>query len=147
MELTNEHKQVNRQLNILAFSLLNTELLLVVFGELDVLPNGVVPVSYGLQLVVVFLTIFLIPTSLKLLNWTPVRLRVEGKPCTYRCWAMTRLVALYIPVLLGTGFYYLMLDCSAIYWAIVSFIAVIFAWPTKDRLLDVVTPKEGKDEA
>lgn len=147
MELTNEQIQVNRQLNILAFSLLNTELLLVVFGELNILPNGVVPVSYGLQLVVVFLTIFLIPTSLKLLNWTPIRKRVEGKPFIYRCWAMTRLVALYLPVLLGTIFYYLMLDSSAVYCAIVSLIAVVFAWPTQDRLLDEITPKEEEHEA
>lgn len=147
MELTNEQIQVNRQLNILAFSLLNTELLLVVFGELNILPNGVVPVSYGLQLVVVFLTIFLIPTSLKLLNWTPIRKRVEGKPFIYRCWGMTRLVALYLPVLLGTIFYYLMLDSSAVYCAIVSLIAVVFAWPTQDRLLDEITPKEEEHEA
>lgn len=147
MDVTNEHKQVNRQLNILAFSLLNTALLLVVFGELDVLPNGAVPVSYGLQLVIVFLTIFLVPSSLKLLNWTSVRKRVEGKPFTYRCWAMTRLVALYVPVLLGIIFYYLMLDSSALYCAIISLIAIVFAWPTQERLLDEITPKEGEDEA
>lgn len=147
MDVTNEHKQVNRQLNILAFSLLNTELLLVIFGELDVLPNGVVPVSYGLQLLVVLLTIFLIPTSLKLLNWTPVRKRLEGKPLLYRCWAMTRLLALHVPVLLGVTLYYLMLDSSALYCAIVSLIAIVFAWPTQERMLDEITPKEGEHEA
>lgn len=146
MELTNEHKQVNRQLNILAFSLLNTELLLVVFGELNVLPNGIVPVSYGLQMLVVLLTVLLIPTSLKLLNWMPVRKRVEGKPKAYRCWAVARLSALYVPVLLGTLFYYLMVDSSAIYCAVISLIAIIFAWPTKDRLMDEISPKEGEDE-
>lgn len=147
MEITNEHKRVNRQLNILALALMAAEIMIVVLGELDVIENGVLPVSYGLQLLVVLLTIFLIPTSLKLLNWTPIRKRIDRELYTYRFWAIARLFALYIPVLLGTSLYFLMLDSSALYCAVVSLIAIVFVWPTEERMLDELTPKEIDDEA
>lgn len=134
-------------MNILALALMAAEIMIVVLGELDVIENGVLPVSYGLQLLVVLLTIFLIPTSLKLLNWTPIRKRIDRELYTYCFWAIARLFALYIPVLLGTSLYFLMLDSSALYCAVVSLIAIVFVWPTEERMLDELTPKEIDDEA
>lgn len=140
-----EEQRINRRLNILALGLFALGLLLFVLGEANVIPIGLLPPCYAVQVAVSLTTVSAIPVALKWMAFGAIRRRVVANFPAYACWASARLLVLGVPML-GAGLaYYLMLDPSMMYCALLLALAFLFVWPSQGRQ-ERETAAEGKED-
>ena len=119
-------------------------LLLVVLYETSVLPEGIyaghVQTEYILQSATILLTIGLVPFSLRLFSLNLVK-RIKELPLTdalksYRIWSDIRYCLLFVPAMLSLSFYYLTLNTTGLYCAIIALIASLFCVPSYNRIVN-----------
>lgn len=137
---------IHRRLNLLALGLFALAALLFALGETGLFPLGLLPPCYALQVVVCLATMVAIPVALKWMAFAAVRRRVAGRPTVYACWAAARLLLLGVPMLGAGVAYYLMLDPSMMYCALLLALAFLFVWPSLGRQ-QRETQTEGKGDS
>lgn len=117
-------------------------LLIVVLGETDVLPVGYyaddVNMAYALDSIAIIITAACIPMALKLFNIILKRM-VDKMGFlkalqSYILLSMVRLVLLFIPVLFGFMVYYMTLNKSGMFCALIGLTASLFCVPSEERL-------------
>ena len=94
--------------------------------------------EYILQTVGILLVIGLIPFSLRLFSLSLVK-RIQTLPLTeamksYRRWSEIRLALLAVPVLINLSFYYLTLNTTGLFCALMALLASLFCVPSYRRL-------------
>lgn len=117
-------------------------LLIVVLGETDVLPVGYyaddVKMAYALDSIAIIITAACIPMALKLFNIILKRM-VDKMGFlkalqSYILLSMVRLLLLFIPVLFGFMVYYMTLNKSGMFCALIGLTASLFCVPSEERL-------------
>ncbi|MGN1228795.1 MAG: hypothetical protein ACI4T5_03970 [Prevotella sp.] len=102
--------------------------------ELDILPSGVFagrPQDEFLWTIAMeLLTIVLIPTALRLFKTKDVERRLdEGDISTFTTWSVVRILMINIPLLMNTLLYYLFMNTTFGYMALILLICLPFIYP------------------
>ena len=111
--------------------------LLVALCETSVLPQGVLKGSdasceFVVQCLMELLTICIIPLALRLFKFRSVAHRLATPHGALVC-AMTRLLALCVPMIVNTALYYLYMNVAFGYMGIILLLCLAFVMPTKER--------------
>ena len=95
--------------------------------------------EYVLQTAGILLVIGLIPFSLRLFSLSLVK-RIQTLPLaeamkSYRRWSEIRLALLVVPVLINLSFYYLTLNTTGLFCAVMALLASLFCVPGYKRVI------------
>lgn len=108
-------------------------------------------IRYYANVLGVLIAMLFIPLSLKLLNFRGVRNRLSGADVqaarrSYRCWSEVRMAMLAISIWMNLSFYYTTLTSSGLGCALISFFALLFCWPSREKMRhEMGVPKESVD--
>ncbi len=147
---------MNRNLNVLCYSLVAVVIIIVCLGETGVLPVGILAddaepaadaqqygnllpagrmtYSFVLQIVECLVMLAMVPLALKYMDFYAIKRLVTLRPGQYVMHAAVRMLMLAIPIVLGALLYYMMLSTSMLYCALISALAFLYIWPTTKRL-------------
>ncbi len=129
-----DEKKVNRILNLHALMQIGVAGLMVVLSETGVTPSGVMAQNYAFQVVGCVLLLVCVPLALKMMSLERVQRRVKGNLRGYYTYALFRITLLSLPLFWGVMLYYLMMDVSMLYCALIAALSFIFVWPTESRM-------------
>ncbi|MCD7720674.1 MAG: hypothetical protein LUI09_00415 [Prevotellaceae bacterium] len=101
---------------MLAWTVAGMAACLLLLGELNVIPNGILPPAYPLQIAECLLMLASVPLAFT---------RVLRDRHTLR------ILLLALPLLLGLALYFLMMDTSMLYCALIPALALLYIWPRK----------------
>ena len=105
--------------------------------------------EYILQSIGILLTIGLIPFALRIFSLNLVK-RIQELPLTealksYQRWGEVRLFLIAVPALLNVQFYYLTLNTTGLFCAVMALIASLFCVPSENRLKNELNLPEEID--
>lgn len=110
--------------------------LTVVLFETELLPSGILKSGgsdeFVLTMVMELVSICAIPFMLRLFRFEAIRKKLVSAEALLR-FGMTRLLALFLPMVINTILYYLYMNVAFGYLAIVLLLALTFIVPTKAR--------------
>lgn len=144
-------KQIRNILTIIFWSILAAALLLVVLFEYEVLPMG----TWSEQLSAEFLcrctmevvALGGIYLALRLFKFQRVHQDlVERREQALQKWGILRLLLLELPMFLNTLLYYMFLQTTYGYLAIIAALSLPFVYPTLGRCMDEVEEPEETPE-
>ncbi|MCD8266547.1 MAG: hypothetical protein LUC33_05270 [Prevotellaceae bacterium] len=121
-------RRLNLRLNLLSWAVVSASVVLLILGELNWLPNGILPPSYALQITECLLMLLCVPLALRLTTLKSLRRH-------YPTLATLRIIMLAMPLLLGLALYFLMMDTSMLYCSLIAALAFLYIWPTRRRML------------
>ncbi len=117
-----------------------TELLLVGIMQFAVAddalaaPDGNALTLYVAQVAGVALVLVCVPLAFRMMRLCFVARSIAGSRQAYTRWALVRLSVLAVPMLFNTLAYYLLTgEATSAYLALISFVAMLFFWPTETR--------------
>lgn len=94
--------------------------------------------SFLIQTFLILLTICVIPVSLKLLNWKPVRKRIQvagaDRMPVYLRWSALRCALLGLFLILNLLVYYAALEKANALCAVILLLAYLFCWPSANKI-------------
>ncbi len=129
-------------------------LLLVILYETGIMAEGAFAgdfrTEYLLQTVGILLTVGLIPLSLRLFHLSLIN-RVKQLPLpealkSYRRWSEIRIALLLVPVLMNLSFYYLTMNNTGVWCALMALLASLFCVPTRKRMLEELDLPTDKND-
>ncbi len=99
---------------------------------------GDVRLTYGLETLVILLTVLCVPLSLKLFAWI-LKGRIDGAGIDralhlYVVWSTVRVGLLFIPAVLGFACYGLLLSDKCLLCGLIALVASLFCVPSGKRL-------------
>ena len=131
--------KTKNQLTTLFIVLLAIPLLLAVIFETGIAEEGVLAGSYAMHefaatAIMELLTIALIPAALRLfkLSFVEAQLRQHHEKALLK-WGALRLFMLQVPLLLNTILYYVYMNTSFGYMAIILLLCLPFVFPSTER--------------
>ncbi|MCD8317791.1 MAG: hypothetical protein LUC45_02545 [Paraprevotella sp.] len=136
-----------------SFVFLWAAVLLVLF-ESGIWPSGELAddaaVCYNLSVVGIFMVIILIPMSLKLMSLRTVKASFAAEDSAivernYRRWCEIRMAILAVTGWTNLVFYYLTLDSTGGFCALITALALCFCWPSQDKFVyETLSLSDGK---
>ena len=131
-------KKTLRQLQTFMFSMIGITVVLVVLFETDVLPSGLMATEkqteFLLTTLMELLTLASVYMSLRLFKFEKVHQElVTRKADGLRRWGLIRLAILLLPMPLNTVLYYLFMNTTFGYMAIILAICLPFVYPSEAR--------------
>ena len=113
-------------------------LVIVVLGEFNVVPTGVLSgntqVEFVLLAAMEIITICVIPLALRLFRFGKIHSQlVEQRERGLQKWGTIRLEMLTVPMVVNTLLYYLTMNAAFGYLAIILFLCMFFVVPTQER--------------
>ncbi len=145
-------RQVRNILTVLFWSLLATSVLLAVLFETEVLPTGLwteyLQAEFLCRCTMEVLTLVAIWLSLRLFKMKRVHADIVArKEEALRKWGIVRLLMIEVPMLLNTLLYYMYMQTTYGYMAIILLLTLPFVYPSMDRCLgDVEEEPAPKEE-
>ncbi|NLV52446.1 MAG: hypothetical protein GXY64_04175 [Bacteroidales bacterium] len=138
-------KYIQKLFNALRIELLMVWLLwviVIVLGEVDVIPNGIIaPKSneeFVLTTTAIVLTVVGIPLAIRLftLNTTKGLRRMDNDEAlnSYHIWSLVRMGILCLVALFCTTVYYLTMNVSGAVLALVAMVVTLYCWPSKEKI-------------
>lgn len=113
----------------------------VVLGETDVIPNGVIVKENDLFMtntIVIVCTILVVPLALHMFTlctrYSLRRLNKDEALQAYHIWSMVRLVVLCLSSLFSVAVYYMAQSTSAVFCALIIYCVAIYCWPTAEKI-------------
>lgn len=102
--------------------------------ELDILPSGVLADrpqdEFLCTIAMELVTIVFIPTALRLFKTKDVDRRLdEGDIKTFKTWSIVRILMITVPLLMNTLLYYLFMNTTFGYMALILLICLPFIYP------------------
>jgi len=149
MENNMDIKQVRNQLMMLLWMSVGIAIVLVVVFESGLFETGVLAgISANVEFVLVtlmeLLTIALIPLSMRLFKFKRIHNElVEKKAEGLQKWGVVRLAMLLDPMVINTLFYYLYMNTSFGYMAIIGLLCLPFVYPSLGRCLSEIESPEA----
>jgi len=131
--------KVRTLLQILYYGILAVVLLFVLLFETGFLEDGLLAaesarVEFVFLTVMELLTVACIPLALMLFKFKKVEAQLKQRhEEALQVWGVLRLFMLQGPLVVNTVFYYLFLNTSFGYMAIILFLSMAFIRPTKER--------------
>lgn len=138
-----ETEKIVKTLRIEMAAVLLWAILLIALFETEVLPSGwavgQAAAEYYMSMTGVMMLLILVPVALKLFSFRFVRRVFSGTdvvmlPRRYRFWSEIRLAMLAVTGWINLTFYYLTLDTSCAFCALVALLALCFCWPSAEKL-------------
>jgi hypothetical protein len=131
-------KKTLRQLQTFMFSMIGITVVLVVLFETDVLPSGLMATEkqteFLLTTLMELLTLASVYMALRLFKFDKVHQElVTRKADGLRRWGLIRLAILLLPMPLNTVLYYLFMNTTFGYMAIILAICLPFVYPSEAR--------------
>ena len=119
--------------------ILTAALFFVILFETDILESGIMAgadsqVEFAILTVMELLTIGCIPLALRLLKFKKIEADLQERhEEALLKWGVLRLSMLEVPLILNTICYYLFLNASFGYMAIILLLCMAFVYPTKEK--------------
>lgn len=134
-------KQTQTILKLQFWTDLTVTAVMAVLFETEVLSTGLLAgLSPNTELVITtlveLLSLLLIPVSLKMFKFKPVRQDlVQRKEQALRKWGVVRLGVLFSVLFVNTLLYYIYMNTAFRYLAIITLLCLPFVYPSRDRCL------------
>lgn len=134
-------KQTQTILKLQFWTDLTVTAVMAVLFETEVLSTGLLAgLSPNTELVITtlveLLSLLLIPVSLKMFKFKPVRQDlVQRKEQALRKWGVVRLGVLFSVLFVNTLLYYIYMNTAFGYLAIITLLCLPFVYPSRDRCL------------
>lgn len=140
-------KEVSKILKIVFWSELLPVVIIIILFECGILDAGVLKGGstgeFVLLTIMELLTLGVIPLALYLFKIKRVKNDLyDRKEKALRQWGLVRMDLLSVPMIINTLLYYLFMNVSFGYLAIILFICLFFIYPSEGRCIDEVTPEE-----
>lgn len=112
--------------------------IIIVSGELDIIPNGILANDKQVEFVIMSmmenLTIIAIPVALKLFNFKAIANKLASDTLLhFERWGIVRLCLLNVPMVINLVCYYLFVGAGFGYLAIILFLSLFFVYPSLSR--------------
>lgn len=112
--------------------------IIIVSGELDIIPNGILANDKQVEFVIMsmmeILTIIAIPVALKLFKFKAIANKLASDTLLhFERWGIVRLCLLNVPMVINLVCYYLFVDAGFGYLAIILFLSLFFVYPSLSR--------------
>ncbi len=140
-------KEVTKMLKILFWSELLPVVLFIILFETGLFDPGIFKGGntgeFVLMTIMELVTIGAIPLALYLFKIKRIKTDLyERREKALRQWGLLRLDLLSVPLIVNTLFYYLFMNVSFGYMAIILFICLFFIYPSESRCIAEVTPDD-----
>lgn len=112
--------------------------IIIVSGELDIIPNGILANDKQVEFVIMsmmeILTIIAIPVALKLFKFKAIANKLASDTLLhFERWGIVRLCLLNVPMVINLVCYYLFVGAGFGYLAIILFLSLFFVYPSLSR--------------
>ncbi len=112
--------------------------IIIVSGELDIIPNGILANDKQVEFVIMsmmeILTIIAIPVALKLFKFKAIANKLSSDTLLhFERWGIVRLCLLNVPMVINLVCYYLFVGAGFGYLAIILFLSLFFVYPSLSR--------------
>lgn len=112
--------------------------IIIVSGELDIIPNGILANDKQVEFVIMsmmeILTIIAIPVALKLFKFKAIANKLASDTLLhFERWGIVRLCLLNVPMVINLVWYYLFVGAGFGYLAIILFLSLFFVYPSLSR--------------
>ena len=112
--------------------------IIIVSGELDIIPNGILANDKQVEFVIMsmmeILTIIAIPVALKLFKFKAIaNILASDTLLHFERWGIVRLCLLNVPMVINLVCYYLFVGAGFGYLAIILFLSLFFVYPSLSR--------------
>lgn len=112
--------------------------IIIVSGELDIIPNGILANDKQVEFVIMsmmeILTIIAIPVALKLFKFKAIANKLASDTLHhFERWGIVRLCLLNVPMVINLVCYYLFVGAGFGYLAIILFLSLFFVYPSLSR--------------
>ena len=112
--------------------------IIIVSGELDIIPNGILANDKQVEFVIMsmmeILTIIAIPVALKLFKFKVIANKLASDTLLhFERWGIVRLCLLNVPMVINLVCYYLFVGAGFGYLSIILFLSLFFVYPSLSR--------------
>ncbi len=132
-------RTIHRRLQITFWSAIVISVVILILGEFDIIPNGVLvgenQADFVIMSVMELLTIMAIPVALKMFKFKPIarQLASVNSLKALNGWGQLRLLLLGVPMVVNLVCYYLFMKVGFSYLAIILFLSLFFVYPSLSR--------------
>lgn len=144
-------EKVSKYLKTAYFALIVIALLIVIVCETGIFAPGACgadkTTEFPVLTIMELLTVGIIPLSLYLFRIPSVnRALVDSPEESLRKWGLVRILMIGLTMVANTLLYYLFMNASFGYLAIICLITMAFVYPSVQRCKQETTPEETKEE-
>lgn len=129
---------IQKKLQLIFWIPIALSAIIIVLGELDIIPNGILANDKQVEFVIMsmmeILTIIAIPVALKLFKFKAIANKLASDTLHhFERWGIVRLCLLNVPVVINLVCYYLFVGAGFGYLAIILFLSLFFVYPSLSR--------------
>lgn len=129
---------IQKKLQLIFWIPIALSAIIIVLGELDIIPNGILANDKQVEFVIMsmmeILTIIAIPVALKLFKFKAIANKLASDTLLhFERWGIVRLFLLNVPMVINLVCYYLFVGAGFGYLAIILFLSLFFVYPSLSR--------------
>ena len=129
---------IQKKLQLIFWIPIALSAIIIVSGELDIIPNGILANDKQVEFVIMsmmeILTIIAIPVALKLFKFKAIANKLASDTLLhFERWGIVRLCLLNVPMVINLVCYYLLVGAGFGYLAIILFLSLFFVYPSLSR--------------
>ena len=129
---------IQKKLQLIFWIPIALSAIIIVSGELDIIPNGILANDKQVEFVIMsmmeILTIIAIPVALKLFKFKAIANKLASDTLLhFERWGIVRLCLLNVPMVINLVCYYLFVGAGFGYLAIILFLSLFFVYPSLSR--------------
>lgn len=129
---------IQKKLQLIFWIPIALSAIIIVLGELDIIPNGILANDKQVEFVIMsmmqILTIIAIPVALKLFKFKAIANKLTSDTLLhFERWGIVRLCLLNVPMVINLVCYYLFVGAGFGYLAIILFLSLFFVYPSLSR--------------
>ena len=126
---------IQKKLQLIFWIPIALSAIIIVSGELDIIPNGILANDKQVEFVIMsmmeILTIIAIPVALKLFKFKAIANKLASDTLLhFERWGIVRLCLLNVPMVINLVCYYLFVGAGFGYLAIILFLSLFFVYPS-----------------
>lgn len=129
---------IQKKLQLIFWIPIALSAIIIVSGELDIIPNGILANDKQVEFVIMsmmeILTIIAIPVALKIFKFKAIANKLASDTLLhFERWGIVRLCLLNVPMVINLVCYYLFVGAGFGYLAIILFLSLFFVYPSLSR--------------
>lgn len=129
---------IQKKLQLIFWIPIALSAIIIVSGELDIIPNGILANDKQVEFVIMsmmeILTIIAIPVALKLFKFKAIANKLASDTLLhFERWGIVRLCLLNVPMVINLVCYNLFVGAGFGYLAIILFLSLFFVYPSLSR--------------
>jgi len=126
---------IQKKLQLIFWIPIALSAIIIVSGELDIIPNGILANDKQVEFVIMsmmeILTIIAIPVALKLFKFKAIANKLASDTLLhFERWGIVRLCLLNVPMVINLVCYYLFVGAGFGYLSIILFLSLFFVYPS-----------------